>query len=73
LSAVNIDNPDLIRKRIDGSKHILVASWKADTSYYKPAPGSIYYNTGTYPIWVTLSPQLQQICSQRDFGAKVGL
>lgn len=73
LSSVTVDNPDLKWKLIDGEKYILVSSWKAETNYYKPQQGSIFYNTGAYPIWVTLAPQLKNICSKQEFSADVGL
>lgn len=67
LAEISIDNPNLIWNFIDGQKYILVATWKAETSYYVPKEGSIFYNTGPYDIWVTLSPQLKEICRSRKF------
>lgn len=72
LTRVTIDNPSLKWNLIEGEKHIRVASWKKDTSFYKPREGSLYYNTGAYPIWVTLAPQLQDICREKNFGGAVG-
>lgn len=73
LSAVNIDNPSLQWKLFDGDKHILVSTWKSETKYYVPSEGSKYYNTGKYDIWVTLAPELQNLCSKKNFGSSVGL
>lgn len=72
LSKVTVDNPDLQWKFVEGDKYIRVASWKAKTDYYKPKPGSIFYNTGDYPIWITLAPQLQDMCREKGFDEGVG-
>ena len=73
LTAINKKNSGLIRKEIDGAVYILVSSWKADTTFYKNDQKSGAYNTGKFPIWVTLSPELQVKCSTKKFGRKEGL
>ncbi len=58
-------NPDIVRKSIGGQEHILVVSWKSKRAYYPsvfyPDPKS-KFNVGKYPIWVTVAPQIQQVC-----------
>ena len=73
LTAINQNNSGLIRKEIDGETYILVSSWKVDTTFYKNNQKSGTYNTGSFPIWVTLSPELQSKCSTKKFGRKEGL
>ncbi len=51
-------NKNLITKTINGENHILVVTWKQNVSYYKPYLDSAYYNTGSYPIWITTAPEL---------------
>lgn len=57
LIPINAENTDLIRKTIQGEEYLLVVSWKNDTTYYKP-DGTGFYNTGNYPIWISVVPQL---------------
>lgn len=61
-SLVSIDkqNKSLIWKTIDGEEYILAVTWKQNISYYKPYLDSAFYNTGSYPIWITTAPELQQ-------------
>ncbi|WP_020538947.1 hypothetical protein [Lewinella cohaerens] len=73
LTQVIPTNDALVQKTINGIKHILVATWQNDTTYYVPNPSTGYYNTGNYPIWVTLAPQLQQQCQTPAFGRREGL
>ncbi|WP_367388933.1 hypothetical protein [Lewinella sp. LCG006] len=73
LTQVTPANPDLVRKTIAGQEYILVATWQNDTTYYKTNPSTGFYNTGNYPIWVTLAPQLQQKCQSPAFGRREGL
>jgi hypothetical protein len=59
---VNIDkeNKNLIWKSINNEDYILVVTWKQNISYYKSHLDSAFYNTSTYPIWVTTAPELLQ-------------
>jgi hypothetical protein len=59
LVAINNQNQNLIRKKINNEEYILVVTWKQDTSYYKPDDTG-FYNTRGYPIWVTTAPELLQ-------------
>lgn len=73
LTPVTGSNTNLQRRMINGQEHILVVTWKQDTTYYRNDPASGSYNTGRYPIWVTLVPELQQLCREADFGKREGL
>lgn len=73
LSAIDESNNELVWKEINGEKYLLVASWKADTKYYKNDEKTGFYNTGNYPIWVTAAPELQNKCQDKKFGRKEGL
>ncbi|MEM1319403.1 MAG: hypothetical protein AAGG75_04055 [Bacteroidota bacterium] len=73
LVAIKQQNPDLVWKEVNGKSYILVSSWKADTTYYKNDPKTDTYNTGKYPIWVTVIPELQGVCQDKKFGRKEGL
>jgi hypothetical protein len=73
LITIKADAPYLIWKQIRGEPHLLVSSWKYDTTYYKNAEKTGTYNTGQYPIWVTTAPELRQICGNKQFGRKEGL
>jgi hypothetical protein len=53
-------NDNLIRKRINDEDYILVVTWKQDISYYKKYLDSGFYNTGSYPMWITTAPELLQ-------------
>ena len=58
LIPIDPSNRDLIWKTIEGEQYVKVVTWKADTSYYYEYLDSAYYNTKTYPIWVTTAPEL---------------
>lgn len=66
LTIVTLDNKSLIWQTINGRQYVLAATWKADTTFYtkkenyNSSTGYYNYNTGKYPIWVTMAPQLQQ-------------
>lgn len=53
-------NPNLVWKTIDGEDYILVVTWKQNVGYYKQYLDSAFYNTGSYPIWITTAPELKQ-------------
>lgn len=59
LTKISPDALSLKWKTINGEKYVLVSSWKADAKYYKNDPNTGVYNTGKYPIWVTVAPDLQ--------------
>ena len=73
LSPITDSNSKLIWKEIKGEQYVLVASWKADTKYYKNDPETGFYNTGKYEVWVTAVPQLKQLCQTAKFGKKEGV
>jgi len=73
LTALNDQNPRLIMQEIAGERWILVSSWKEDAKYYKNDPETGRYNTGNYPIWVTIAPEMQLMCQDSRFGRKEGL
>ena len=56
LVQINDSNKTLIRKNINGEEYILVCTWKQNVSFYQK---DTVFNTGTYPIWVTTSPELK--------------
>ncbi len=60
LVKVTPSTPNLKWRKINGEDYVLVSSWKADTKYYKNDANSGFYNTGKYPVWVTVAPELQQ-------------
>lgn len=67
LWTVSPDNKNLVWKTIDGKPYVLTVTWKADTTYYtrnrNDNGGATFYtyNTGNYPIWVTLAPQMKNL------------
>ncbi|PHI21766.1 hypothetical protein CEQ90_00320 [Lewinellaceae bacterium SD302] len=73
LIAIREDNSSLIWKNFGGEAHLLVSSWKGDTTYYFNDSITGRYNTGKYPIWVTASPELQEQCTRPGFGRREGL
>jgi len=60
LVPINKQNDRLIWKQIDGEDYLLVVTWKQNINYYKPYLDSAFYDTGSYPIWVTTAPELAQ-------------
>lgn len=73
LTPVLPDVPDLQWKTINGEPHVRVVSWKSHIAYYQNDSLTGTYNTGNYPIWVTLAPQLQARCQSPAFGRKMGV
>lgn len=59
LTAINEQNPNLVWKTINNEKYILAIAWKQYIDYYKNKLGT-YYNTDSFPIWVTIAPDLKQ-------------
>ena len=73
LISIKKENTNLVWKEIKGESYLLVSSWKTDTTHYKNDPKSGFYNTYKYPIWVTVAPEVQNICQAKKFGRKEGL
>ncbi|MBI9092657.1 MAG: hypothetical protein JEZ12_25855 [Desulfobacterium sp.] len=65
LVAITRDNPTLQWKQINGIPHVLMVSLTGNTTYYENNVGHPY-NTGTYDLWVTASPEMKQICGSLD-------
>ncbi len=51
--------PNLM-KMIDGEVYVLTVAWKADASYYHNDDSTGFYNTGNYPIFVTVLPDIHE-------------
>lgn len=60
LVPITKSNTNLKWKKIDNKDYLLVVTWKQNISYYEPYLDSAFYNTGSYPIWITTSPELLQ-------------
>ncbi|MEL6629182.1 MAG: hypothetical protein AAFQ92_26935 [Bacteroidota bacterium] len=73
LIIIRSGNDNLVWKEIGGIDYLLVSSWKTDTTYYVNDTETGYYNTGNYPIWVTIAPELQNLCQNKKFGRREGL
>lgn len=59
LLALSKTTPNLQWKTIEGEEYVLVSTWTSEQNIkYYPASGT--YNTGKYPIWVTLNPELKE-------------
>lgn len=58
LVPVNLQNQNLVWKTINGERYVLTVTWKQNVSYYKKYLDSAFYNTGSYPIWITTVPEL---------------
>jgi len=67
LLVISKANPNLRWKTINEKEYVLMASWQADTIYYKNNPQTGFYNTTKYPIWVTAAPQLQDWVSKTRY------
>ncbi|WP_276134308.1 hypothetical protein [Polluticoccus soli] len=63
LVTVTPNNTNLAWDTIDGKRYVLAATWKADTTYYTKnfdsKVGYYRYNTGNYPVFISLAPQLK--------------
>lgn len=70
LTVVDQSNKDLTWTTIDGQQYVLAVTWKADTTYYtkkefyNSSTGLYKYNTGNYPVFVTVTPYLKH----KDYG-----
>jgi hypothetical protein len=60
LVFVGKQNKNLVWKNINGEDYLLVVTWKQNVTYYKQYLDSAFYNTGSYPIWITTAPELQK-------------
>lgn len=58
LISINKSNKDLVWKEVNGDTFLLVVSWKGDDTFFKPFLNWGYYNTQSWPLWVTAAPQL---------------
>lgn len=58
LVPITKQNQNLVWKNMDGVDYVLVVAWKRDASRYQPYLDSVFYDTGSYPIWVTTAPEL---------------
>ena len=62
LTRIDAGNRSLVTKDMDGETYIMVLTWKDNISFY-PNQGS--YNTSSYPIWVTVVPELKTLFVQQ--------
>jgi hypothetical protein len=58
LLVINKENKKLTWKTINGEDYLLVVSWTNAKKYYEPFIDSLYYNSGSYFIWITAAPEL---------------
>jgi hypothetical protein len=70
-----LDSSKLIWKNISGKHYLLTVMWKkaADTVYYKNNETTNTYNTRNRYSFVTLVPELKDLCSKKSFGVKEGV
>ncbi|MFZ1677217.1 MAG: hypothetical protein WAT91_08090, partial [Saprospiraceae bacterium] len=75
LLSPTLDSSSLVFKTISGKKYILVVMWKkaGDLKYYQNDCVSGYYNTQNRYNFVTIVPQLKDICRKRNFGIRQGV
>ncbi len=75
LWSPTLDSSNLIHKNISGKNYILVVMWKkeGDLKYYKNDCNSGFYNTQSRYNFVTLVPQLKNICRKKNFGSGRGV
>ncbi|MEO6132695.1 MAG: hypothetical protein ABIQ02_12665 [Saprospiraceae bacterium] len=75
LLSVSIDSSHLKWKYQSGRTYVLVAMWKkaSDTMYYKNDCTTGYYNTRNRYNFVTVVPQLKNLCRENNFGVKEGV
>ena len=66
LTVVDSKNTKLQWKTINGQSYVLAVTWKADTTYYtrqdhySSTTGLYSYNTGNYPVFITVAPYLKE-------------
>jgi len=60
LVAIVPQNQDLVWQNFDGEDYLLVVSWKNNVSFYEKYLDSTFYNTDSFPIWITTAPELLQ-------------
>ncbi len=58
LVGINPQNQNLVWKDVDGNRYLKMVAWKARKDFYEPYLDSAFYNTGTFPVWVTTAPEL---------------
>ncbi|MBK9980926.1 MAG: hypothetical protein IPP15_00640 [Saprospiraceae bacterium] len=75
LLSPTLDSSQLTYKNIGGKNYILVVMWKkeGDLKYYKNDCTSGIYNTQSRYNFVTIVPQLKNICRKKNFGISQGV
>jgi hypothetical protein len=75
LISTTIDSSNLKWTTIHSKPYVLAVMWKkaSDTAYYKNDCTTGFYNTGNRYNFVTLAPQLSDICREKKFGVKEGV
>lgn len=68
LTPIAASNARLVRKTIDGEQYVLMVTWVGNANYYTITDQDGFYDTQDFNIWVTVVPELQQRCSDPDFG-----
>lgn len=75
LLSPTLDSSSLVFKNISGKNYILVVMWKksGDLKYYQNDCTSGFYNTQNRYNFVTVVPQLKNICRKKNFGIHQGV
>ena len=74
LIAISPQNTNQKWKEINGKPHVLVVTWiKNDDFYGNIKPGNPSFNTGPFINWVTVVPELKQLCQDKKYGRKEGI
>jgi hypothetical protein len=58
LTRIDSSNKQLVRTTIGGEEYILMLAWKQNVNFYKNDSLTGFFNTGSYPVWVTAAPDL---------------
>jgi len=75
LLSVTLDSSNLSWKSFAGNTYLLTVMWKStpDTQYYKNNCATGFCNTGDRYNFVTVVPQLKNLCRETSFGVKEGV
>ncbi|MEP6794725.1 MAG: hypothetical protein ABJB16_10395 [Saprospiraceae bacterium] len=75
LLSPTLDSSSLVSRNISGKNYIQVVMWKksGDLKYYKNDCASGFYNTQNRYNFVTIVPQLKNICRKKNFGISQGV
>lgn len=75
LEAITPQNQQLKWKKIDGKDHVLVSTWIRDSTFFgQIKPGLPMFEVDSFHIvWVTVIPEMQELCRDPKFGRKEGL